>query len=140
MNGDYMMNGMRELFQKVRDGEDFITDRINLISELIYGPVCRGASRLSQEQYAEILPDFLELKPLIFFCKPRKETILKGIRDQFQMDGVAEKAPMLCEVNEAFFDSWWSAGIGFYVYSYEVDPNARGPQAYIRSSKVINNE
>ncbi len=137
MDGEYMMNGMKKLFQEVRDGANYISDRVNLVSELIYGPICRGASRLSQEQYAEILPEFVDLYPVVFFCRPKVDTILKGLKDSFQMEGVAEKGLILCKTYEAYFDGWHMVGIPFYNYNWEADPNARGPIAYLHAYPLI---
>jgi adenylate kinase family enzyme len=65
-----------------------IRDRAYVISEYVYGPICRGGSAL-QEYHPQAMFDLYSRPYLIIYCRPRSSTILRnGGREQ--MDGVLE--------------------------------------------------
>lgn len=48
------LNWMATRFVQVIHGSNQIFDRIDLISELIYGPICRGKSRFENGEHIEL--------------------------------------------------------------------------------------
>jgi hypothetical protein len=137
--GEFMMGGMRCLFNSVKQGENWVTDRINLISEPIYGPICRDYCKLSPQQIDEIMPEFLAVQPVIIYCSPSLESILKSINQGFQMDGVVTNSEKIYNAYDTFMEIWERVGIAqHYTYNYEVDPNAHGVLAYLNVSDKLN--
>lgn len=135
---EYMLKDTQRVFDRVKNGENIVTDRLNIISEEIYGPICRTESRINESNHVEYMCKLFELNPVIIFCRPSDETILK-MGDQFQMDGVREKASHLIKAYDDFFgvlkEVW-----DYYRYDYESDPEAFLIRAYIQAEKDDRNE
>jgi hypothetical protein len=135
MDGEYMVQGMRDLFAKVRGGQLFVTDRINLISEVIYGPTCRGVSKLSPFDFARCLAEFLALQPIVIFCNPSYKAIEENIKKTFQMEGVSSNIIKLYRDYCMWIDVWRNS-FGAIEYNYLRDPQATMPLMYIQMLMV----
>jgi hypothetical protein len=129
---EYMVTGMLDLFKQVREGADIITDRINLISEEIYGPICRGKSTLRLGNYLRVKDELFNLipKPIIIFCRPELPVVLQNLEAEnvLQMDGVKENHTALYKAYDRWFGDWLRKGIvcsnWFYIYDYTKDLKA----------------
>lgn len=79
-----------------------ILDRIYVISEYIYGPICRGRSALA-EQHARAMLDLYSRPYLIIYCRPRMDTILRnGGREQ--MEGVLDNHQKIVEAYDSLME------------------------------------
>ena len=68
-----------------------IVDRHPLISEPIYGPICRGKSMIESvfdEGHAHLYVSTLANR--IIYCRPEMDTIMKSARREKQMEGVID--------------------------------------------------
>lgn len=65
-----------------------LLDRVYILSEYVYGPICRGRSALG-ELHPEALLDLYYRNYLIVYCRPSDKTILDN-RGRDQMEGVLE--------------------------------------------------
>jgi GTPase SAR1 family protein len=118
MTGSYMVSEMLDIFRRVGIGENILTDRINLISDPIYGPICRGKCSFDYRNYNFVLKEFFEIKPLIIYCCPPANTILKNIRGSKQMAGVEYNWGKLLEAYNFLFANWNVLGVNFSAYDY----------------------
>jgi GTPase SAR1 family protein len=130
---DYMINWMADRFKEIRSGANYIMDRINLVSEEIYGPICRGGSRLGADSITnvrmiDLMSKFFSLHPIIIYCRPDNDTIIDNLKNDgvFQMSGVLENSEKLIDAYDRFFGAWEKAGVPVIVYDYTEDSNAVG--------------
>ena len=65
-----------------------ILDRVYVISEWVYGPICRGGSALDN-RHSKALECLLNQEHLIIYCRPPTQVILRN-NGREQMDGVLE--------------------------------------------------
>lgn len=83
--------------------KDAILDRTYTISELVYGPICRGGSALGDLHF-NALRDLYSRSHLIIYCRPPLEKILDN-QGRDQMDGVIENHQKLVErYDEVMYD------------------------------------
>ena len=80
--------------EQSRKGINFLYDRYPLISEWIYGPVLRNKNLLDNEEGNQLWKEFIEIKPLIIYCRPPYLKIADFGRRK-QMKGVREKIDSL---------------------------------------------
>jgi hypothetical protein len=136
ISGQDMVDGTKALFAKVLAGDDYISDRVNMVSEFIYGPICRGHSRLTLDQLDEILPQFYQIQPIVIYCRPSTEAVIKGLSQGFQMAGVATFAWELLDAYDYFFKRLRKYGVDVYEYDWEADPSAHKVLKYLRRMGV----
>ena len=125
--GKYMIDWLNSRFSEIKSGANYIMDRINLVSEEIYGPICRGVSMIYVDIRAvDTLSNFFGNKPIIIYCRPSKETIFENLnKDQsVQMAGVLENITEIIQAYDRFFNVWESVGIDIWHYDYMIDPGA----------------
>lgn len=102
-----------------------ILDRISLVSEEIYGPIIRGASYFTREAYEFLMELFLELKPIIIYARPPRDTIIGSILERDQMEGVVSNTTRLIDAYDLFFKNL-STTYPVHVYNYTEDPHYLG--------------
>lgn len=92
-----------------------IYDRHPLISELIYGPTCRGwmkwadvASETDREWLTEMLALFYSYQPVLIYCLPPWYRVFDHVMASVQMEGVRENCQEIYElyVAQACRDLW----------------------------------
>jgi adenylate kinase family enzyme len=133
----YMITWMNGRFKMVKSGTNYIMDRINLVSEEIYGPICRGYSMLCDDmRMVDALSNFFGTKPIIIYCRPDEETIFENLnKDQsFQMVGVRENITEIIQAYDRFFGVWESVGVDIQRYNYKLD---LGAESIIEKIKEI---
>jgi len=116
-----------------------IYDRHPLISELIYGPTCRGWMKwwgivkdTDIQWLTEMLALFYSYQPIIIYCIPPWYRVFDHIMASVQMEGVRENAQPIYElyVAQAARDLWRP---NVWVWNYMAPGNF---DAIIRSIKV----
>jgi hypothetical protein len=132
MDGNYMVTGMVDLFERTRKGENIITDRINLISDPIYGPICRGKCSFNAEEYQSLLNAFMLLKPVIIYCRPPRSMIRRQMAEHFQMAGVIENSDRILEAYDFLFANWYVANFEYITYSWCLTPEPDILFSYLR--------
>ena len=104
------------------DSKFVIRDRIDPISEMIYGPVCRSQNIWEGEQW-EWIERFMQQGSIIIHCRPPAAKIL-DFGEREQMPGVAEHAHVLMGQYDSLFLRLWSvypSGILSYDYTNQLD-------------------
>lgn len=92
-----------------------ILDRLSLISEPIYGPICRQVNLLDLPTQDQLLRHLHPHKPLIIYCRPPRDEILAD-NGREQMDGVVAYGPKLLEVYDQTMDR---LQVSFKVFRYD---------------------
>jgi adenylate kinase family enzyme len=87
--------------RKIMMRPDAILDRVNIISEPIYGRIIRGHS-LIQNHGGELLRLFAESAPLVVYCRPHENYIF-DFAGREQMEGVLTNAKMLLRCYDKYF-------------------------------------
>mgnify|MGYP000844624393 CR=1 FL=1 len=108
-----------------------ILDRLSLISEPVYGEVLRGKQTITQEMWYLLWNRFLELEPIIIYCRPHSKRILE-FGERGQMDGVIDNAPSLLGAYDALMTRITQDMVlvpdnphfTFRLYNYDYDPDA----------------
>lgn len=82
---DYDVNNM-DLFSKYmkvlgKNDLDLVLDR-SFISEMVYGPILRGKSKLELEQYKELLKSYKEHGTSIIYLTAPQEVLLERRREE----------------------------------------------------------
>lgn len=99
-----------------------IYDRFRPISDQVYGPVLRGYNVFSDtEEGVELFYRFLQLDPLIIYCRPHSETILGFTDGREQMEGVIENGRKLLDQYDYFMARLLNKGVKVRSYDYEND-------------------
>ena len=62
------------------DTRKMILDR-SFISELVYGPVLRGKSKINREQLERIVSSYQKISPILIYVKASKEDVLERRKD-----------------------------------------------------------
>ncbi len=131
---EYMVRTTKELFQRVKNGENFVSDRLNFLSEEVYGPICRNGSILSTRSFNELLFEYQdEVDPLLIYCRPSNPTIINNVNKNFQMDGVKQNIDKIIQAYDILMHALNNCGIDYYVYDYEKDPDATQVLFYLES-------
>lgn len=103
-----------------------VYDRYPLISEPIYGPICRGSipDRMSSPWMRRRLNTFRNLS-LVIWCIPPANVTIRNIDDSAdnQMDGVVSYAPAIWASYSAAAHSWTGTGM-----TYDYSTNNPEPQ------------
>jgi len=77
-----------------------ILDRHPVISEPVYGPICRGTSWPERYYQENVLRELERIKALVVYCRPKNSTILNfGERDQ--MEGVVKNGLKLIQAYDS---------------------------------------
>jgi len=79
------------------EGTNLICDRIGIISEPIYGPICRNT--LGFPPKAETEQILFKLNPIIIHCNPPIHAVLENVKVEKQMEGVNEN---LIKIHQAY--------------------------------------
>lgn len=92
--------------QCLGNGMSLLFDRFPLISERIYGTIIRKFTlvNLSYEEITYQLRGLspVGIKPIVIYCRPKFETLLKNCRETKQMDGVFDNLkPLVSEYDRA---------------------------------------
>lgn len=104
-----------------------LLDRVHVISEEIYGPVIRGSSTFG-DCWEEYWQRFLELDPVVIYCRPPRDLIFENIEKRAQMEGVVDRGAALLKAYDTFIGEKIVLEIPsdkFYVYDYTQDPEAK---------------
>lgn len=91
----------------------YVFDRHPILSEPVYGPVCRGRNLLETTSY---LIELKERDPFILYCRPPDEKIFNFEKEE--ADGVIEHAVELLNAYDDFFHKIIQSGFDVYVYDY----------------------
>lgn len=121
-NADHMINWMLKTFKEAKEN-NYLLDRVNLVSEEIYGPICRGFSILrDNEKMITVMSQFFALNPIIIYCRPQLGTIMDNLTKEpdIQMSGVLERAEPLVLAYDRFFDNWKKVGVEVIDYNYTI--------------------
>jgi hypothetical protein len=123
---EYMITDMEKDIKKAENGEWILMDRINLFSEIIYGPICREASRITEEHWEYLFQRLIALDPIIIYFRPMDDVLLANLdNDELQMDGVRENIITIANAYDDFFCHLkHTRGIGYIEYDYTKDLNA----------------
>ncbi len=118
--------------QDIKDYVDMITplcrtfptilDRFAPISEPIYGPICRNSHLLTEGEVHDLLQHIsIYNKPLVIYCRPDKDRILKFDDSIEQMDGVIKHAPALVEAYDRSMKNLQMNWFTVFYYDWEFD-------------------
>jgi len=121
---EWTKNELKKMDELSRIEEDTsaIYDRFRPISEQIYGPILRGHNVFTDtEEGVKLFERFLQLDPLIIYCRPHSETILSFSDGREQMEGVIENGRKLLNQYDYFITRLINRGVRFEVYDYERD-------------------
>ena len=107
-SGEEMVLATMELFERVKNGENIVADRLHMVSEVIYGPVCRERSKIDIEQFCFMWQKLMKLDVVIIYCCPPFDVVYNFlITDQEQqMSGVLANAECLYSKYKDFFSSF----------------------------------
>ncbi len=94
-----------------------ILDRLSVISEPIYGPICRDQSILTPLILAHMRAQLLELNPAIVYCRPPTPAILNF--EEEQMEGVVDKAMTLIAAYDFHMSQLDELGFNVVVYDWQ---------------------
>jgi len=73
-----------------------LMDRFTLISERVYGPILREKCELADYDIYYLCENLvIRVNPLIIFCRPSIEKIIKGLKSEDHMDGVLDNCVRL---------------------------------------------
>lgn len=97
-----------------------ILDRLALISEPIYGPICRGQFMLSNWQIHTLTYQLKDRKPAIVYCRPPDSIILKFGAEP-QMPGVIEHGPELLKAYDISMAQLKLGGFNVITYDWTTD-------------------
>lgn len=98
-----------------------IFDRWQIISEPIYGPICRGTDWPSQADLYALEAMTTAVNPLIIYCRPPDEVIL-NFGDRPQMEGVIDQAKQLIAAYDRAIERLEKSGwFGVLRYDYKTD-------------------
>ena len=106
--------GEKNMLALCMAGKVRIRDRINAISELVYGSTIKGKSRMHGVQWAWI-DLIMKSGVLLIYCRPPSKTILK-FGDREQMDGVIEHSSALLRTYDWVFHTLSGMYPGKIVY------------------------
>lgn len=99
-----------------------IVDRWQPISEPIYGPICRDTRLLNfKDVESQHALTNVWVSPLVIYCRPREETILKFKEEIPQMEGVINHAPKIIQAYDDMMKWLPSRGIPVIRYDWEQD-------------------
>lgn len=102
-----------------------IYDRYPLISEPIYGPICRGSipDRMSTSWMRRRTNTFRNLS-LVIWCIPPAEVVYRNIDDthEEQMDGVVSYAPAIWSAYTAAAHVWTGSGMTYDYSTHNPEP------------------
>ena len=95
-----------------------ICDRYPLISELVYGPIIRGACLHSMN--VKQVADYLHDGPptLVIYCRPTMEHIRRGSENNPQMEGVPTHLLRLTSGYDSVMDALKKEGMDVKEYDY----------------------
>lgn len=102
-------------------GLPLILDRHPLISETVYGPILRGASRMPlnpQDLSACFPPD-----TLVVYCRPSVNAIHEGAKTEEQMKGVITKLGKIITAYDTLMASLKDRGVKVHEYDYAASPS-----------------
>lgn len=97
-----------------------ILDRFSLISEPIYGPICRQVDILPSADAIVQLHKLDTPRLIIIYCRPRDECILR-FGEIEQMDSVVDHAPELIAAYDRVMKTLSQAGFMVLHYDWEQD-------------------
>jgi tRNA uridine 5-carbamoylmethylation protein Kti12 len=121
----YILNSVT----KARDSR-VIVDRINLISEEIYGPICRGRNLWDgmPKEKQRMWTSFNILKPFIIYCRPPLEVLknmnthqVKTYDTPQHLRQISEKQDLIIKAYDNYFANWRYHN--FFIYNYK-DPDS----------------
>ena len=120
-SGEEMVLATMELFERVKNGEYIVADRLHMVSEVIYGPVCRKQSKIDIKQFSLMRQELMKLDVVIIYCRPPFDVVHNFlITDQEQqMSGVLANAERLYSRYKIFF---FLFKFPVWVYDYTRDP------------------
>lgn len=98
-----------------------VYDRFPLISEEIYGPEIRGYSALG-DNWSPLWTELIKQDPLIIYCRPPRDVILKTLYDREQMEGVTSHSRNLINLYDSFFRRYVQDRTRLRVYNFVEDP------------------
>lgn len=82
-----------------------IADRLQVISEYIYGPICRNTNIVGDEVFRGFLESLPGYKMTIIWCRPKNEIIKSSLGHRDQMAGVSEQADkLIARYDEVMWD------------------------------------
>ena len=93
-----------------------ILDRLAVISEPVYGPICRKTHLFSLSQIEFQLEVMKPMHPLVIYCRPPDSVVL-NFGEREQMDGVITHAPELLKKYDSYMA--WLQSNWLQVISYD---------------------
>jgi len=104
-----------------------ITDRHPLISEPIYGPICRDKSLIESLGWSreEALNQIAHTADRVIYCRPELEVAIKASRVQRQMEGVEQQFWALYQAYDKAMQDLLQRGVNVIRYDWH-DENLRG--------------
>ena len=119
------LNDCFQLAEKAnKSGEVVMFDRLALISERIYGPIVRGRMEFTPHDLKTYWTWFMNMKPIIIYCRPPLEESLKTLHERPQMDGVVKRFKEIQKAYDKEFKYLWDGGVQFMIYNFIEDPDA----------------
>lgn len=73
-----------------------VQDR-TFISEMIYGPIIRGKSGISDQDFMLLIQQFKEEKGVLVYARRPVDRVMATLSDRDQMEGVTENVVELCK-------------------------------------------
>lgn len=117
--------------QAIRNKSDkIIVDRINLISEDIYGPICRQRNLWDSmaKEKQKLWSSLNLLNPFIIYCRPSNEVLenmethqVKVYDTPEHLKSIQEKQGLIVRAYDNYFANW--KYYNFFRYDYN-DPNS----------------
>jgi predicted HAD superfamily Cof-like phosphohydrolase len=102
----------------IAENTNILCDRIGIISEPIYGPICRGTHPFpTWDESHEMLA---LINPIIIWCQPDVSVCEDNLDSQPQMNGVIEHIDDLCDAYSKFFGGI-DASVCVLAYDYKKD-------------------
>lgn len=102
-----------------------IHDRL-FVSELIYGPIVRAATKFSSQEAIWAERVFAALGAPFIHCRPPKDVVLENIKGEAESQYAANRA---AEIYDAY-GSYWPGLLNTYVFDY-TDPHPGGLYRFI---------
>lgn len=96
-----------------------ILDRVCLISEAVYGPLLRNVDSFSGFNQELLWSWFLEMKPLIIYCRPSLLTIKSNMDERPQMEGVSVNSDVLLNAYDQVMANISHRGFAIAYYDYK---------------------
>lgn len=96
--------------------EPVVFDRFPYFSDIVYGPTLRKQTLMTESGYRQLKTRLKELDPLVIYCRPPVDTIVKSSKVWEQMKGVPENLTKIVKNYDQQLLYWMS---DFKVFHYD---------------------